>query len=324
MQGGLGVSVTHLTRLLDTGEYQQCLQEAAAMLTAGGHSEEDGARIYAAICRSCLELTDYRAAEQAGRQAEALARRAGASDVLGFVLVDLATAQAQLRRYNEALDTFKRYQAGLDTYVAACCLEGAALQRMAEAYRKAGRPAEAIACFQRARRWFDRFGDQASAQEAVRAMVHLYLEQNEPAQALPLLQELRRAIIDGEAQCRYLLDWTRYYLVTREYDQAAAIGFLALECADDRLAQQSQAHLLLCRAALAQSKPEEALCFAMGARVAAIDGRLYDLEFEASEVIFGLLRSYGADLLNAVEADFARQGVSLYQYLSEDVVRRHV
>lgn len=316
------MSVTHLARLLETGQFQQCLKEAAALLAAGDHGDESGARIYAAICRSSLELGDDRAALEAGLKAEVLARQSGAADLLGFVLVDLATAQFHLRLFEQALDSLQRYCEGLGTYVAACCMEGIALQRMGDAHRKAGRPADALDCYQRARRWFARYGDEASVLACVRAMVHLHLEGGETASALPYLQESRRGVTDREGQCNHLMDWTRYYLVTREYDQAAATAFVALECAEDRLAQQSQAHMLLCRAALAQSKPVEALCFAMAARVAAIDGRLYDLEFEASEAVFGLLRSYGAGLLRAVESDFARQGVSVYQYISEEVVRR--
>jgi tetratricopeptide (TPR) repeat protein len=326
LKEAVALSVSHLARLLESGAYEECLALAAALLAEEGHTREGLARIQAAICRSRLELTDYFAAAEAGKVAVLLADEAGAADLLGAVLIDLATAHGQIRRYDEALEAFQRYLAGLPAYTAARCLEGTALQRMAETLRRAGRPAEALTRVQEARRWFDRFGDAASAVQCARAAIRLHLEQGELAQAVPLLQAGDRHAADHpddrEFLSSHLLDRALFRLAAGEYELASAEAFWALEAAGDRLAQQCRAQLLLAQIALARSEHREALTFALAARVSAIDARAYDLEFEASDLLFRLLRERGERLLREVESDYYRQGVDLFLYISERVVSR--
>jgi tetratricopeptide (TPR) repeat protein len=319
------LSVSRLARLLETGQYKLCLEEANRLLAGGEYDPEETARILAAVCRSCLELTDFHAAVQAGEQAAEVAGAAGAADVLGFVLVDLGTALTKTRRYAEAAAVLGRYLAVLPACTAARCMEGIALQRLADAFRAAERPHKALEQYAAARRWFGRFGDEASARGCLRAMTHLHLELGESEQALSLLLEGGRRLTprpagDGEF-CERLLDWAAYYLATGQHDASAQAGFTALEAVGDNLDRQCRAQLLLCRNALAQAKDAEALGLAIAARVSAIDGRLYTLEFEATDVIFRLLAKGGGTLLQEVEADFARQGVTIQHYLSEQVLR---
>lgn len=315
------MSVSYLGRLLEAGDYKRCLTEAITLLEDGGHDLEAVARIQAAICRSCLELTDHFAAIRAGRAAVDAARKAGAPDVLGPALVDLGTALAAIRQYEEALATFTEFLEAMPTFTAAQCMEGTVLHRMADTLRRAGRPLEALDTYWRARRWMERFGDEAAAREVSRAIIHLLLEMGDPDMAVPLLADGDRYALSSPADRPFLSSHLQarahWHLARGEYDLAANQAFQALEAADDRLDQQSSAHLLLCQTALAQGKPREALHFALAARVSAIDGRHYALEFEASTLLFRLLRERGERLLREVEADCYAQGLDLYHYLSE-------
>ena len=320
------LSVSDLSRLLDLGEYRRCLKEAALMLAEGAHDAVGEARIQAAVCRSYLELTDHQAAIGAGLKAAVLARRAGAHDVLGTVLLDLGTAYGQVRDHTEALKCFEQYLERLPNCTSARCLEGAVRRRRADALLALDNRSAALEEYRLAARWFDRYGDEAQVQECLHAMIGIHLGQNQPANAIPLLQEQDQRSANRtqnqDTRCRYLLDLTRYLLATGRPAEAAAVGFSALELAEDRLPQQAEAQLLMCRAALAQDRRAEALSLALAARVTAIDGRLYELEFEASQVMFRLLSEQGLALLQEVEADYRRQGVNIYHYLPEKVLRQ--
>lgn len=321
------MSVTRLARLLETGQYKLCLEEANLLLAGGGHDPERKARILSAVCRSCLELADCHGAVAAGRQAAEAAEAAAAPDVLGAVLVDLGTAMVRTRRHQEALPIFRRYLAGLDACTAARCLEGTALRQMAAACRGAGRLQEALDCYERAQRWFQRFGDETAVGECLRARIQIHLDRNEPDRAFPLLKESDRRLVesaDTGARFERLLDWAAYYQATGRFDAAARTGFAALEAADGDLSRQCRAQLLLSRTALGQAKPAEALALAFAARVSAIDGRLYAMEFEATDILFRLLEQGGAPLLQEVEADFAQQGVTIAEYLSDRVLRERL
>lgn len=320
------LSVSDLTRLLDSGEYRRCLREAAIMLAEGIHDAVGEARIQAAVCRSYLELTDYHAAIAAGQKASVLADRAGAHDVLGAVLLDLGTAYSQVRNHTEALNCFQQYLGRLAAFTAAKCLEGAVRCREGASLLAMGRPEAALESYRRAASWYDRFGDEASVQECLHVMLTIHLELQQPDRALPLLREGRRLAArrseDLAVRCRHLLDQTLYLLATGQYAEAAQVGFAALEMAEDRLQQQAEAQLLMCRAALAQGRFAEALSLALAARVTAIDGRLYEVEFEAAQVMFRLLAEKGLSLFREVEDDYHRQGVNVYHYLSEKVLRQ--
>jgi len=319
------LSVSHLTRLLDMGEYRRCLQEASMLLAEGAHDAEGEARIQAAICRSYLELTDYQAAIAAGARAADLARRSGAHDVLGAVLLDLGTAQGQVRRSEDALSSFEEFLALLPAYTGARCLEGAARSRQAEVLQCMGRSGEALEAYRMAVHWFDRYGDEPGAQQCLHAMSRIYLDLRQPGKALRCLRESdHRARVRTESRasrCERLLSWARYRLAAGLNAEAARAGYAALECTEDRLDLQAEAQLIMCRAALSQDLPAEALSLALAARVAAIDGRHYEQEFEASQIIFRLLQERGMALLHEVEAVYRKQGVNIYHYLSERALR---
>lgn len=317
------MSVCRLVRLLETGQYQHCLKEALALLETGTVDDRNQARIYGAICRCRLELGNSREAEQIGLHALSLAEAAADADLLAPILIDVGTARMRQRRYTTALEAWERYERLLPQLTAAQCQEGWVGRQKAEALQRLGQLDRALDAYAAARRWFERFGDQASARLCQRAMVDIHLGRGDLKRLRRLLAEgdRRMADADGAHRTEHLLDWASYLLASGRPAMAAGRAFAVLEQAT-ALDQQGRAQMILCEAALQQEKPVEAFAFALAARVSAIEGSHYSLEFDASEVIFRLLRLHGSELLNEVAADFERQGVNIYDYLSELAVRR--
>lgn len=318
--------VRDLTRLMESGDYRQCLDCAVVLLDQSTHDLEARARIHAAICRCKLELTDFFGAAEAGERALELAEAAAMPDLVGSVLVDLGQACLKVRRFDRARSALLWYLDELTSFTAAQCREGLALQLLAEVLDRSGCPEEASERYLQAQRWYLRFGDVKRAAQCVRAVIRMHLEQGAPNCAVEMLREsdcyAAEHPDDQEFLTDHLLDRALFHLVTGRFQESIQEAFQALESAGDRLHQQCRAHLILCQNALATNQPKDALNFALAARVAAIDGRYYDLEFEASEILFRLLRERGTRMLRDLEADYYAQGVDIYHYLSERAVRR--
>lgn len=320
-------SVLELGAMLERGEYQRCLHRAAALLEEGDHDREELARIQGAICRSYLALTDYFAAAEAGAQALRLAEEADAPDLCGFTLLDLATARGAIRQYDAALAALSRFLEELPGYTAARCMEGRALRLMGDLLDRAGMTAEAFARYRQAHSWFERYGDDPGARDCRRGLIRLHLQNGEHTEAAALLHcnelSARRSPDDHPFLTAHWLDRGLLALLKGEHQASIHDSFRALEYAGDRLDQQAQAHLLLCQNAMALNQTHEALQFALAARVAAIDGRAYALEFEASDLLFRLLRRGGPALLQQVAHELYQQKVDIHHYLSDRVLRRY-
>jgi len=320
------VLVNDLARLVELGDFKRCLQEARHLWRLGGHDTEAKARIQAAICRCSLELTDFFAAAQAGDLAIELAEQIADSDLLGFILIDLGTARGEIRLYQQSVMDFERFLTELPSFTAARCMEGTVLRRLATVLQRNGKPEAALIRLHQAQSWFYRYGDEASATETLRCMIRVHLELKQFDLVMSLLEECERYALnhqlDREFLSNHLLDRAIFQLTVCKYDVAVKEGFQALEAADGRIVQQCQAHLVISQAALALDKPKDALSFAMAARVAAIDARRYDLEFEASEILFRLLKERGTRVLKEIETDYYDQGVDIFHYISEQTIRK--
>jgi hypothetical protein len=229
----------------------------------------------------------------------------------------------RLRRYALALEAWERYERLLPELTGAQCQAGWVSSQKAKALQRLGQADQALDAYVAAWRWFERFGDESSVRTCQRAMMEIHLESGDLKRVRRLLAEGDRRMVDADPSFRtdHLLDWACYLLASGRPALAAGRAFAALE-QSTALDQQGRAQMILCQTALQQEKSVEAFAFALAARVSAIEGSHYSLEFDAAEVIFRLLRQHGSELLDEVAADFERQGVNIYDYLSELAVRR--
>lgn len=318
-------AVGELRRLLESGEYWGCLERGRDLLVSGELTEEEQARVLSTLSRCHLALGQLQAAATAAGKAAALAGRAGLHDLEGACLLDQATALSAHRQHEEALNVLHRFRQGLPAYTASLCLEGNELQLTAATLVALGRTPEGAEWYDRADRWFQRFGDERSAAEcrvgAINACLAAWEGLGEPDPWRPEVErrlagaEESAALANPETLARLALARSRSHRLAGEDQDAANEGFRALLLAESLSPLQVEIQLHLSRMAEAMNRPVDALSFAFAARTTAIDGRLYPLEFEASALFIRLIQRYGAEPLAELTGELAKQGVDICQYL---------
>lgn len=312
-----------LHRLMESGDYWGCLARGKAMLEQEPLADVDRARVLQVLCRCHLALGQHEGAVAAGRLAADLAERHQQADLAGNALVLLARAQVSMRRYPEALATLERFRQGLPEYTAALCLEGAAMQLTGEVLARLGRPEGAVDWYSRAHHWFHRYGDEESAGDSLLALIDLALSAGD-------LGEAARRLAEAEARgdstptfaVRLLLARARYLQAKGEEQPSVDAAYQAFLRAEHCSPLQVEAQLHLSRMAEVMGRPVDGLSFALAARISAIDGRLYALEFEASAWLIHLIRRHGPEPVAELAEDLGRQGLDLYQYLDPEAVER--
>lgn len=320
------MQVNELVRLLESGDYRRCLEQALSLLAEDSLESAGRARVLHVISRSRFGLTDYFGAVEAADQAVALATEAGEQDLLGFALIDLAAAQSKIRRTAEAIASYRRFLSELDSFVAARCMEGTVLSAMARTLAQVGQPEAALRQLAEAIAWFIRYGDEESAHACRRSAAEIHMAQGHFDAARVLLEQgdhyVQNHLANRTVLVDHLLDWAALEYAAGRHQESVQGAFRALEMCVDHLEQQARAQLLLSSNAMAMGQPKDALNFAMGARVSAIDGRFYQMEFEASDIIFRVIRTEGLALLRELETEYYQVGVDLYHYLSARVIDR--
>lgn len=313
------VSWRDLERLMAAGEYQRCLQAGRLLLEEGDPTGEEAGRTWALLCRCYLLAGDHLRALEAGRKAEAITSGQAMTDVTAAVLSDLATALATLRRYEETLAVLIRFYRLLPDCTAAQCLEGDALRRHGAVLGRLGRLQEAAARFHEAIRWYRRFGDEATAGACLQDLTQLWLDRHRADQTYPLLLEGDRHLAshpdDRGFEARHRLLRARYHRMAGRWQESTDEAYSALDLSEELSNVRAESQLLLSQNAAEADQPVEALGFALSARVTAVDGRLYTLEYRACTWLADLMYRYGPTALAELERALERVGVDLYQYL---------
>lgn len=324
--------VEYLIQLMEEGEFEKCLRLAEQMLLRGGMTLAELARVNLVICRCRLGLQDSYGAVNSGLLAVKLARDVKEWDTLGRALLNVGTAYMGTRQYDHALQQFYAYFENAHLYTKAQRFEGAIWRSIGVAHQRQLQHTQALGALNRAQQWFVRHGSDHSAFSCIHDLVHTYLQVHEtnrqfslqPAFALLEQERLlaRKYPADTFFQGIYLYDRASLYLRTRRYGRAMVCAMKALDVCQSDHQLTSNAHMLLYECSRDLGDTKQALGYALAARVEAIRGRHYELEFLAAQAMAEIIRQQGTEMIRELDLEYQAMGVDLGQYLSPVLLRR--
>ncbi|MFZ5816879.1 MAG: hypothetical protein ACOY93_16555 [Bacillota bacterium] len=321
-----------LIRLLEEGEFKKCLRLAEQLMLKGGWSLSEMATINLAICRCRLGIQDPYGAIAAGMLAVKLARDSGEYDLLGRALLNLGTAYVGIRQYDQALQQFYSYLDFLPQFNEARRLEGAIWKHIGVTYQRKLESEKALEALTRAREWFSDRGIDYSTFTCTHDLINTYLQMHEtdPMTSLDPVRELlaqqreiaRRNPRETYFEGTYLLDLAAFYLHEGRIARAMVAANKGMEVHRGDRIHTFHCQLLLHRCAMEKGDARRALGHALAARVQAVDGRFYELEFLASQAMADVIKQQGPDVVRQLDEEYLAMGVDLGQYLSPWVLRR--
>lgn len=318
--------MSQLTQLLEQQDYSRCLDMAAELLrTNRFRPMNELAVIHHAVCRSKIGLSDFLGAMAPGEEAVQLARQADCHDLLGRALLDLGYVYANLRRYDRAITTLHQYFEYKPFYVSGLQYEGKVWYNLGWIYQKQEDWEKAKGAITRAQEFWVQADDAAQADACRRRLIALLLSAGELDQVPVLLEEgdayIQAHSDDAQALGDYLYDAADYYYRLGDHGRSISLAVKALDAWKSSLQQQHHAHMLLYRNAMALGHYKDALGFALSARIAAIDCRSYDLEYESASAMIRLIQSHGPSLLEELEAEYQSYGLDVYQFVPEALLK---
>jgi tetratricopeptide (TPR) repeat protein len=324
--------VEYLFRLMEDGEFEKCLQLAEQQLLRGGMTLIEMATLNMVICRCRLGVQDPYGAINSGLLAIKLARDTGEWDTLGRSLLNVGTAYMGTRQYDLALQHLYSYFENAHLYATAHRFEGAVWRSIGVAHQRKLETHQAITALNRGRQWFTRQGVDQSAFSCLHDLVHTYLQQHEvkPGTSLEpvaaLLREERILVAKHPAESyfrgHYLYDQAEYYLHAKRHGRALVCAMKAMEARKGDHPLNFHAYMVISKCYRQMGEAKQALGHALAARVEALKGRHYELEFVAAQTMVELIRQQGAEMVRELDQEYQAIGVDLGQYLSPALLGR--
>jgi tetratricopeptide (TPR) repeat protein len=331
-EGGIEL-LDYLVKLMEGGEFQKCLRLAEQQLLKGGWSINELAKINLMICRCRLGIQDPHGAVVAGSMATNLARDSKDWDLFGRIALNLGTAYTGTRQYGEALQSLYGYFEHLNAYTASTRrFEGAIWKNIGIAHQHLLETTKAIDALTRARDWYAQAGIQFSTFTCTHDLLHTYLQHHSTEQGAPIVQV--EQLLDAEKAFVKQFPGESYFESYSLYDQAAYYAHIgryaratvsAQKAMDLRKADRwigFHGNMVLHDCSQARADHRQALGYALAARVHALQGRYFELEFLASQAMAEIIKHQGEELVRELDEEYQAMGVDLGQYLSPDVLRR--
>ncbi|HWI63951.1 MAG TPA: hypothetical protein VNT75_19115 [Symbiobacteriaceae bacterium] len=322
----------YLFQLMEEGEFEKCLRLSEQMLLRGGMTLVEMAKLNLVICRCRLGLHDSYGAVNSGLLAVKLARDLKEWDVLGRALLNVGTAYMGTRQYDLALQNFYGYLENVHMYSAARRFEGAIWRSIGVAHQRKLEPDRAVDALNRGYKWFAKQGADHSAFSCVHDLIHTYLQMRDanPDSSLDPVPDLlekerqlaRKYPADDFFQGIYQYDRAAHYLRCGRYARAMVCAMKALDVCRSDHQLTSNAHMILYECSRDLGDTKQALGYALAARVEAIRGRHYELEFLAAQAMADIIRKQGTEMIRELDLEYQAMGVDLGQYLSPVLLRR--
>lgn len=316
------------TDLIAEGRLDDCRTLAEKTLQAIGHTNLQAAQSYHAIACCHVEARNAKDACVPGELAWKLAVSVPDWDLAGHALLNLATAYAQSSRYSRQMRTLRRYLELLPKMDAVCVHEPTARYWLGWAAFQMEEDDQADAFLSDGLLAAERWEDSQTADLCRRLKRALRIRAGR-LDEVPLLLEQSAAYIDAQPQDRSAA--YGYWHSMAQYAQAAgrpaeAIGHAlrALECADGQTEDEVECHLLLCNSATELGDARDALGFALGARVCAIEGGRHDLAYGATAIIDDLLNRASPSVLEGFSHQFVQRGLNVFRYIPSQLLNRRI
>jgi tetratricopeptide (TPR) repeat protein len=317
---------------MEEGEFEKCLRLAEQQLLRGGMTLVEMATVNFVICRCRLGLQDPYGAINSGLLAIKLARDTAEWDILGRSLLNVGTAYMGTRQYDLALQNFYGFFENLHLYTSAHRFEGAVWRSIGVAHQHRLEIQDAVKALNKARHWFERKGADHSAFSCLHDLVHTYLQQHDTKPGTPLepvvdLLREEKALAakhpeDSYFRAHHLYDEAEYYMRTHRYKRAMVCAMKAMETRKGDRPLNFHAYMVLSNSYRALGDAKQALGNALAARVEALKGKHYELEFIAARTMVELIRQQGSEVVRELDQEYQAIGVDLAQYLSPSLLRR--
>lgn len=321
-----------LVQLMEDGEYEKCLRQAEQQILRGGWTIAQLAQINMVICRCRVGQQDPYGAIPSGMLAAKLAKDVADWDTLGRTLLSLGTAYVAVRQYDKALHSFYSFFEHSVKYSTARRLEGAIWKHIGVAHQRKLESDKALDALNRARLWFAKHEVDYSSFMVTSDMINTYLQMHDmdPLSSLEPVADLlkaQKAIVkryptDTHYKATHLLDLASNYLHQGRLGRSMVCAMKVTETRRDDFWLTFHSHMVLHRCTKLVGDNKQALGYALAARVAALHGRHYELEFIASQAMAEVIRQQGEGVVRELDAEYQALGIDLGQYFSPSLLRR--
>lgn len=288
------IDFTILDKLAKQGQHEACVVVAREMLSAHLNLQAaEQAHLLFYLSLGYFHGQDFAASIREGLVGALLAEQSGEHDLRGKLLITTANAQYAMGRIEEALASLEQFLAHINLYSPAVKKqEGIVLLNLGVFRRALGQYEEALQQLRRARVRLQ--GEDPINGELCRsyiAWVQLKLGQLKEAEKLIAEGDeyLRRHPEDEATACRHLWDKGQLALLKGERAEAGNLAWEALGLSGGRPFECARACLLLADVALGEGRPDEAVFYALSARIAADHAARPDVAQEASQFLVNRL-----------------------------------
>lgn len=191
---------TELKRLLERGEYVRAKREAEWLIHSGDLVGPDLARAYRGGAIAHYMLKELFAAVKMAERALAIASESQHLEEMGRALYDLGEYYLLVGDYHLALERLTSFLGTIPGAPVLQTLEGKAHHNLGLVYRARRDWSKAIAAHQAAARLHTANGAERSALESMRGVAWCHLQQEDPAAALPYIEEVQQRLANLPAE----------------------------------------------------------------------------------------------------------------------------
>lgn len=312
-----------LMAMLEQGRFEECRLHAMQVLAQDGQTTSVQAQCHYAVFRCDSEAGELIRAAQQGEKALQLAQVSEAVDLSGTILFDLSLTYARLKRYRQLVRSLTRWLELEPQLKSSPIQQSRVRYRLAWAYLRLSEYPEALRQTERARQLAEQGESQRLAECARRLQRRVLLRMNRLEEVPSLLEESREhfAANPDDTRTHFYLWYDLAELTAARGSPPAAVAHAvrALELSGGNTQHEVDCYLLLYRIAVTQSHWQDALAFALNARLSALSGNRLDLAHEALILLGDLLRTHGPWLLDGIQRHFVRSGVNPLEFFPAQV-----